>query len=65
MKQCQMILCPTPECDQQCLNEGTEVVELGEHMSMRLCKEHYDALNKAFKGCCSDINNEETPIRLN
>lgn len=58
MKQCQMILCPTPACDKQCPYEATEVVELGDQMSMRFCKEHYDALNKAFKGCCSDIKNE-------
>lgn len=54
-----MILCPTSVCDQQCPNEGTEIVELGDHMSMRLCKEHFNALNKAFQGCCSDIKNED------
>lgn len=59
MKQCQMILCPTPECDKQCPNDATEVVELGEHMSMRLCKEHYNALNEAFKGCCSEVHSHE------
>lgn len=59
MKQCQMHISPAPECLVPCPEEATEIVELGEGMVMNLCKKHYDDLNKAFKGCCSDIHNED------
>jgi len=59
MKQCQMHISPAPECLVPCPEKATETVKLGDGMVMNLCKNHYNDLNKAFKGCCSDIQSED------
>ena len=60
MKQCQMHISPAPECLVPCPEKATEVVPLGQGMSMFLCKKHYQDMNETFKDCCADVHHNNT-----
>jgi hypothetical protein len=49
MKQCQMHISPAPECLVSCPEEATEILTLGNHTDMFLCKEHYKSFNTSNK----------------
>jgi hypothetical protein len=49
MKKCQMHISPAPECLVPCPEEATEILTLGNHTDMFLCKEHYKSFNNLHK----------------
>lgn len=59
MKKCQIHISPAPECLVPCSEEATEILPLGDGVRMHLCKNHYEAMNDAFKGCCADVHHND------